>query len=365
MAATNISPQELLGYVPLTKAVKVSLDELPKPLPSVFYDRVVNVPGDSFRRFLISPTRKTARKSTRGAPPRRITRTGISAQDVKILSSKEEIAAGPEIFALFHPIESYEPIVYSAANELKRQSLDAAVRIRNLETASIQSAVANAKLWFSVDDEILGTSSGAVDTIDLLVPAGNFLTSTVDWSSPSADIVTYLDNILTFMMINGGGRRPTMAIYGKNVMGYLSNNTSFQQYLARNPEYNQYYVNNRQIKSGTLGLEWVRAQDSYYQKEDGTFVEQFPVDQITFMPDPTEVYELKYGSEPVPTQFMAYGGSGDLATMIQQNSTWVYGPYQYALWQGYPTMEVVIVNGTNFFPDFTVPGAVWIVDTKP
>lgn len=365
MAATNVSPYDLLGYVPLTKAVQVSLAELPKPLPDVFYRVTENVPGDSFRRILISPTRKTARKSIRGAPPRRITRTGISDQVVKILSSKEEIAAGPEIFALFHPYESYEPIVYSAANELKRQSLDAAVRIRNLETASIQSAVANGKLWFSSDDEILGTSSGAVDTIDLLIPAGNFLTSTVDWSSSSSDIVTYVDQILTYMMINGGGRKPTYAIYGKNVKGYLANNTSFNAYLTRNPEWNQNWVQNRDIRSGTLGLTWVGAQDSYYQKEDGTFVEQFPADQITFMPDPSEVYSLKYGSEPVPKQFMAYGGTGDLSQMVQQNTDWVYGPYQYALWQGYPTMEVIIVNGTNFFPDFTIPGSVWVVDTKP
>lgn len=366
MAATNVAPESLLNYLPLTETVTQVLADLPKPLPDPFYSQTRNIPGDAFRRFILRPTRQVSRRAIRGSPPQRRQKTGIYAQDVKMIHTIEEIECGDEVQKLFHPYTAYEPPQFGALDELDRHGVEFARILANMRTAAIHSYVANGFIWYDVDGDTLGTSAGAVETIDALIPAGNRVTSSIDWSSASTNIPAYLSTFLNDAMIGGGGYMPVWAIYGSNVQGYLANNTSFQQYLARDTGFRDTFVYRNQIANGVLGLQWVSAQAAYFESNDAATVKQFPVDQITFFPELTrDIYTLNQGSQPVPKVF-GWFGDGDpkaAAQAMMQNP--VYGPFRYAVGRTYPVLEIITVQGDNFIPDFPTPAAIWYLDTKP
>lgn len=367
MAATNVTPEELLNYLPLTDAVTQVVADLPKPLPAAFYNQTRQVPGDAFRRFLLTPTRKTAKRAVRGSPPKRVPQTSISVQDAKCVHSIEEIECGSEVYKLFHPYTSYEPIVYNAETELDRRAQDFARRSLNLRTAAIHSVVATGYIWFDATDDILPTSSGAVETIDFLIPNSNRRTSSVDWSDPAADVVTFITNEMAYMTINSGGFVPRYAIYGANVPGYLARNTSFREYLKLNGAFNDTFVKTGRIQDDTLQLIWIPAQIAYFERPDGTLVQQFPADQITFFPELTrDIWEIKEGSQPVPKEFAWLNQGGDFRSVFNamfENPA--FGMFRYALGQTYPVPQIIMVQGDNFLPDLPTPKAVWFLDTKP
>lgn len=367
MAADNISPAAMLNYVPLTEAVEQIRTELPRPLPQQFYTQTKQVLGNKFRRFLFRGTRRPALQAIYGSPPRQVPQTALARQDAVMIHSIEMIGAGSEVLDLMHRYNDYT-VVLNAEEELDRRARDFAVRTENLRSVVIHSAVANGKVWFDANGEPLASSSGANLTVDYGVPAGNFVTASIDWSDPTQNIPAYVSTFLSQITREGYGHRPRYAICGANVQGYLAANNHFREYLARNESFNNYFINNNQIANGVLGLEWVMAQDAYFEKSDGTLVTQFPADQITFVPDLTRnIYELKEGSQPVPKQFMTAAVSmGDFSDVLKEMlNNPVYGPFRYAYGQAIPIPQVWMVQGDNFLPDFPTPQALWFLDTKP
>lgn len=365
MAATNIAAEAALNYLPLTEAVTQVIADLPKPFPDQLYTQTREIPGDAFRRFLFTPTRQTAKRARRGAPPKRVDQTVVKVQDAKAIHSIEEIQFSDEIWKLFHPYTSYEPIRFGARDEIKRRQMDFARRAVNLRTAAIHSVLSLGYIYFDVNDEILPTSSGAVETIDFLIPAGNRRTAAATWATATNDIPGMLEAEMTYMEINSGGFRPRYAIYGRNVLGYLAKNTSFQQYLARNTMFRDQYVKSNTIAEGVLDLSWLPADRAYYEFSDGTFKQPFPADQITFLPELTrDVYELKVGSQPVPKRYTWANQSGDAWSLFEEMmGNPVYGIFSYAVGRMYPVAEIINVQGDNFLPDLPNPQAVWFYDT--
>lgn len=367
MAAENVTAEELLNYLPLTDAVTQVVADLPKPLPPVFYNQTKQVPGDSFRRFLLTPTRRVAKRAVRGSPPRRVEQTTIKVQDAKFIHSIEEIEAGAEVYKLFHPYTAYEPIVYHAENELDRRAQDFARRSLNLRTAAIHSVIATGFIWFDANDDLLPSSAGHVEEIDFGVPLSNRRVSSVDWSDPNADVVTFITNEMNYMTINSGGHRPRYAIYGPNIPGYIARNTSFREYLKLYPAFNAQFVQSGRIADDVLELIWVPASLAYFERPDGTLTQQFPPDQITFFPEPTrDMWELKEGSQPVPKEFAWMNQGGDFRALFNQMfEDPAFGMFRYALGQVYPVPQIIMVQGDNFLPDLPTPRAVWFLDVKP
>jgi hypothetical protein len=367
VAATNISAEAMLNYLPLTEAVNQVMAELPKPLPDQFYTQTRQIPGDAFRRFLFTPTRQTSRRARRGAPPKRVDQTTVKVQDAKAIHSIEEIEFGPDVYKLFHGYTSYEPVVFGARDEMRRKSLDFARRQLNLRTAAIHSVMSLGYIYFDVNDEILPTSSGAVETIDFLIPAANRRTAAATWANAATNIPKLIEDEMNYMRINSGGFTPKYALYGPNVLGYLAANTSFQQYLARNSMFRDTYIKSNTIAEGVLDLTWVPMAGAYFERSDGTLPQQFPADQITFVPELTrDIYELKEGSQPVPKEY-TWGEAviDPVAAFNAMLDNPVYGVFRYSVGRVYPVPEVICVQGDNFLPDLPNPQAVWLYDTVP
>lgn len=365
MALDNVGVMALLNYVTMTDPIVKYRTDLPKVLPVELYSRTKQVLGQSFRRMVFRGSRKTARFQNYGSPPREAPQTGAGQQDAKVLHSIECVTAGPEVLELFRDHRSYNAESL-AIQELDRRAIDFAIRSDNLRTSTIHVAIANGKIWADASGNLLPTSSGADLEVDYGLPAGNRITSSTSWANTAFDIPTYVTNFLTDAMYTTG-RKPRIAVCGKNIQGYLSNNVAFQQYLARNPEYNAYYVNNAQIKDGTLNIRWVMAQDAYFEDANGTMQAIFPADQITWLPDLTsEFYEIVEGSMPVPKEFGFLGNGADWSTAVKALlSNPVHGMFRYAWGQAHPIPQIHIVQGDSFLPDIKIPEAMWIMDTTP
>jgi hypothetical protein len=369
MPTNDLSVQELLGYVPLTEPVKKIVTDLPRVLPEAFYKNTKQVIGDRFKRIATRGTRKVSKISPYGSPPKQRQRTGVGVEEAVMIHSVESISAGREVLNAFIAHDNFGTPVLNAANELARQAEDFASLSDNLRTTSIHSLAAFGKLWFDADGNIQMSSSGADLEIDYRIPSANRTAFGTSWSDANADIPTMVLNLQTQSM-QATGRRLKYCFYGRNVAGYLANNTKFREYLARTygtdgAAFRDRYIRTGTIPDGVLDLIWVKAQDAFFENDGGTITEIFPDDQTTFWPEVSDVYCLREGSMLVPKQFAMLASGGDMTTVLKNNTENAYGMFRYAYGQFVPTIQIHMVQGDTFFPDLYVPEAVFIKDTTP
>lgn len=355
------SLESLFAYVPLTEMVQRVKGGLPRVLPAAFYTQTRDIPGDRFRRATFRGTRNVARVSRYGSPPRKTQRVSRGMQEFVMLHSIEEVQAGPELMGLVRKWADYENQVL-AKDLLQQDAIEFARRFDNLETASIQAALAYGKLWFDSDGNLQTSSSGADLELDYGIPSGN--TGTVggiiaaSWATTSTNIVNHVKNLKT-KAVQETGYPLRHVFYGKNVAGYLAANDSFKEYLARHQQFREAFVSGGEIMSGVLDLEWHPVQDAFFVDENDAVQEIFPADQATFYPELSRAtYELLRGGYPVPKSFAVGNTLEDVATQVD----YVYGPFSYAY--AMPgTLQIEMVKGTTFLPDLKVPEAVYLVDT--
>lgn len=366
MAQTTFTIQEMLSFTPLTEAVKLVASGIPKLLPAAFYNTRETILGNKARHFMMKGTRKAARVVPYGAPPRQVVQLPLETEDLQLIHTIEELnGSTQQLLGVAQSFERYEAQV-SYRDELNRQAQEFGIRFSNLETAAIMSMVANGKIWFDADGNILPTSSGAGLTVDYAVPANNTGSInglvTAPWSTTSTDIVTQLLN-LHALALQTTGYPLKYAFFGKNVAGYLAKNTTFQQYLARNPGYNQQYLNTGSIAQGTLDLTWVPVQAAFFEDDSGNVQTQFPDDQVTFTPEiNSQTYALYEGSYRVPKTIQPMV-NGDLMDALTSTEL-VYGMFRFAQVALMP-IAVKQTTGHTFLPKMKQPSAWFYMDTTP
>lgn len=364
--STPFTVQEMLSFVPLTEAIKLVVSGVPKVLPEAFWSLRENVLGDKARHFQFRGNRKVGRVTPYGSPPRQRTQLPLETEDIKLLHAIEELPINvQQLLGVGQAFESYEAQV-SFRDEMMRQMEEFAYYLANLEIASVTSMVANGYLWFDADGNILPTSSGATLTVDYGVPAGNTGSVggiIVDWSNTASNIPTQVNNLKTYAR-QTTGYPLEWAFFGKNVAGYLANNTNFQAYLARNDAYRQQYINTGQVADGTLGLKWVPAQDAFFENDSGTVQAQFAVDSVTFTPGITRAtYAMYEGSYRVPKSIQPII-SGDLMDAINQTEL-VYGLFRFAQVTSVVPLQIKQTVGHTLLPKMKQPAAWFFVDTTP
>lgn len=359
----------VLGYAVLTAPVNKYMTLLPRVLPQQLYTQTNNVLGDRYRRITFRGTRKSSKRARYGAPPKLVQRTGFGSEDMVMIHSIESIEVGNpnELQKLYRGYDNYEAVQGITA-EFDRQGADFAVRQMNLVTTAIHSAIAYGKIGFDANDDITLNFGAAQEVVSLGIPAGNITAASVDWSDPTQNIVTWLQNFLSAARIATGWPLK-YAICGKNVAGYIANNTAFREYLKYTGN-GEYYTQTGRIRDGVLDMTWVFAQDTYFEDGAGTYTEIFPADQITFLPELTpDFYQLQYGSYLVPKEFAFVNApmvSGqDIGQQLRDMLEQVYGPFRYAVGQMYPTPRLELTQGNTFIPDIKRPESMYIVDTKP
>ena len=366
-----LSLEEILGYVPLTKAIETVKAGVPKLLPDSFYKRdpQFRLLGDRTRRIETQGTRKNARLVPYGAPSRQVTALPLDGRDIRLLHTEETISFSWELFMQIREFESYT-VMMKLAEEARRQIKNIADRQVNLESSLVHSMLANGKLWFNSDGEMLASASGADLTIDYGVPANNTgqLNGIIDasWAIKTTNIPLHLKKIRQRARFTTGYPLK-YALYGQNVMGYMLQNTFLQSYLVSlgGQSLANQFLSTGELPSGFMGFEWISMNEAFFDTETaGTSTAIWDDDAITFAPDvnDTNTYGIYEGSYPVLTKFDLTGDAMGQFSNYEQK----YGAYGY----GYPSfppqpLGLFGVVGDTFLPALMTPAAYFFADTTP
>lgn len=365
--------QDILGWVALTRAVNAVKDGVPNPLPPFLLkvngdDQVI---GNSVKFNRIYGTRKTARVTRYGAPPRHRELEQEELVEVKFLHLGEERMFEPNVLSMLRDYESYENAQKAkrlVANNVKTMG----TLFGNARIVAAITTLARGSIYVDASGNLLPTSSGASETYSQQISANNIGTI-VDsasanifgasgggsWANPSTDIPLQLRRLAEHAALQHG-YEPKIAMYGKNVPSYLTQNDYVLDYLARNPSMQNTWLKDNTIPDGLFGLTWVPAWKASYTKDDGTKTSLWPSDGVTFIPgeeDTAAWWSMFEGSYEVPTTLNIVADA-----MAAMNSTkTVFGAFGYAQVMARP-VTICTVMGDTFFPAVKLPDVIYIAD---
>jgi len=358
------SIEAILNFLPLSKSVESVKGGIPKVLPEAFWTNKEQVMGDKANYIKYTGTRQVARLVPYGSPPVQTKKVDITDQSVKLLHAEEKMAFSQELYRVFRDWENYKPQQQFARQQLVHQGEQFANRFDSLRTATVTQGLGRGALYFDAAGNLLPTSAGADLSLDYGVPANNKNQIngiiSASWATASTDIVTQINNLkMTAMQTTGYPLK--YAFYGKNIAGYIANNTSMQAYLARNMQLNEKWLATGSIPPGVLDLIWVPVQSSFFEDQNGVVREIFPSDTVTFTPDiDSGFYTLFEGSMLVPTGFGMFADAAAALSSLAE----IYGRFRYA-YLDIPPTQIFDVAGDTFLPMFRVPDAMFIADCTP
>ena len=170
----------MLGVVQAVKAGLPTKHLPPKLLGGAGITKAVT--GDTFTRYKVSGSQKTARQAAYGAPSRGRTMTGISAGSGKTIYSSENV-----------DMKAADVINLLSADNLQRQNMGEAewsrmiaesVTLRqNHRVAAITSAFSLGHIYYDADGNLLPSSSNAVIDINYSIPSANVITAGASWAT--------------------------------------------------------------------------------------------------------------------------------------------------------------------------------------
>lgn len=346
----------MLGVVQAVKAGLPTKHLPPKLLGGAGITKAVT--GDTFTRYKVSGSQKTARQAAYGAPSRGRTMTGISAGSGKTIYSSENV-----------DMKAADVINLLSADNLQRQNMGEAewsrmiaesVTLRqNHRVAAITSAFSLGHIYYDADGNLLPSSSNAVIDINYSIPSANVITAGASWATATTDIIGDLIT-LQQLALKTSGYPIAHALYGSSVLKYLMTNTNCRDLIVRNVALNNGIINDAVggLVFSLGGITWWPGYLGFFEDDNGTDQTQITGDNIVFMPEPSpDWYGLIEGTSPVASSAAGGDPMAALKSITEQQ-----GMFQYATIQTDP-VGVKMVYGDNFFPDIKAPGAVFRFDT--
>lgn len=356
--------QDVLGHVYLGGLVRGVQTGIPNVLPPAFFNVTEKTYGDATRYTRVTGTRQTARRTERNAPSRKRTLLPVGEFDVKMPTVKENISLDVDTYQRLRSYTAYE--FDRGRMEVERQASEFRALFDNHRVAMVCSALANGKVWYDTDGNLLPTSSGAAVTIDFGVAATHqgSLNSIIaaSWATPTTDISLHIRN-LKLAAIKETGYRIKYCMYGKNVPTYLAANNYFKDWLIRNPVANQGWLDTggSEIPQGFQNLTWIPVWESFYEDANGTNQELFGADAIIFFPEIDSTWwEFREGSYPNPTAFGPMGNLPGCVNSFEQ----VYGMSSYAKPQDDPP-TATLVGVDVCLGIIKNPSVIWQGDATP
>lgn len=337
----------VLSYVSLTKALQERKPAIPNPWPDKFFKRNGEpVVGNVARSTVYYGTRRLARNTRFGAPARRRTQSKLGYQDTVLLHTREEDVFDPYVLMQLRSPDNYTR--QRGEQELSRQIDDAKTELTNLRVAALTSFMTFGSAYFDGDGILLGTSSGAVDSVSWQLPANNLNTlnsRVTGWATASTNIPQQI------LGLQAAARQETgfeleEVFYGINAPGWLTTNSYVKEYLYRNDERNAAYLETGNIPSATklFGMMWNPVFGVQYEKNDGTSV-TFANDAIVaFTPKTSDWYDMMEGTYPVPKKIGVYTTPEQMLDDIEE----IAGMFSYGQLTADPGIKVSY--GDTFLP---------------
>lgn len=335
----------VMSYVSLTKALNERKPGIPNPWADVFFKRNSEpVVGNTARTTVFYGTRRVARNTRFGASARRRVQSKAGIQEQILLHTREEDVFDPYILMQLRSPDAYTRT--RGEQELVRQIDDAKTELMNLRIGALTSFMTLGSCYFDGDGILLGSSSGAVDTVGWQVPANNLGTCNsrlTGWNTASTNIPGQILGIMAAAKQESGYELKHVH-YGVNVPGMLATNNYIKDFFYRNAPKNMDYLNNGLIPPQMFGLEWHPVIGVQYEKNDGTAV-TFSNDNIcTFTPEYADWYDMMEGTYPVPKRVGVYSTPEQMLNDLTE----VPGMFAYGSLTQDPSMKVSY--GDTFLP---------------
>lgn len=362
------SLQHILGGRNLTRLITQVRDGVPAGLvPPALFTPTDRAEGDDAVVHRVKNTRRTARSKPYGAKAQTRDKQDLEDIPAKLIHTVESVDHGPTTLMNLKAPGS-EGRQQLGRQEVARQTAEFGRLFVNLRRAAVYSVIANGKVWFDGDGELLPNSTGAVKTVDMAVPAGNQNQLDWDgggdiidasWATAGTKIITHVRKIKTAArQLTGLPLRH--ALYGQNLPDYFLTNTQTKELMNRDPALRT-AVASGELPQGFLGFQWWPVDEVFFEDKDGTNQTMFGVDSLTLLPEvSTDWWNFVQGTYPVPNSINV---SSD-ATGSLNNFTVTAGMFSYSTVTVNPP-NIEHVAGDTFLPWLVNPKAIFQADVTP
>jgi len=306
-----IALEEILGFSPLTTALRATSSGVPNPFPDDLFTVAPQnrVRGDRAKWIRITGERRTARRVVYGAPGRRRSLRDVSDQTIRCFHNHETFQIEMTVLQKLQAFEKYEND--DGIDWVRYQLEEAAKRQVNTRIITAASMLRQGAIYWDSDGNLLPTSSGADtnQTVTANIPSShqNQLGGLIDasWALANTDIPFHVESIQK-QSLQDTGMRQNAVMYGINVPRYIRANNFAQAFMSRNPGMNDKMLTTNAIPDGLFNIDkWVPVYTSFFQTDDNTVHEIWDDDLAVFMPsiaqpDKMDWWKIFEGSYPVP-----------------------------------------------------------------
>lgn len=356
---------DLFAYRNISKAIESVKTGIPNALIPAFANVKEDVLGIETTFHTLYGQRKLVRRTEYAAPAPQYTQQKVGAKGVILGSFSGHVKIEQELILRLRQIN--DVMAQDKAREfIARAAKDHVQRFSNNRIAHQTQLLNKGIFWYDATGKLLQSSSGAVVTVDMGIPAGhlNQLGGIIaaSWATTTTDIFLHVERIKRDA-VQATGRPLKHAFYGLNIPGYIYKNDSFKHYFQHNPQfYSAFAMNPGSIPNGFMGLDWHPMRDTFYEQEDDTITQLWDVDTVTFTPEITEdVYTHFDGSVLVPTTI----GIGTSIEEMVATTKLVHGIYGFALFEATSSLVGKLIYGDNMIPMWKNPLDIWIADVTP
>lgn len=335
----SIALEQILGYIPLTEALRVTASGVPNPFPKeLFVTPPANrVMGDRAKYVRISGERRTAKRAKYGSPAVRRSLRDVGDASIRLLHDHESFGVDMMVLQQLRSFEKYEQD--QGLDWLRYQLTEAGRRQQNTRVITTASMLRYGAIYWDSNGNLLPSSSGADAnmTASVAIPAThqNQINGQISasWALANTDIPSQIEGLKRYML-EETGMELNACLYGKNLATYIRANNFCQAFLSRNPGFNDEMLRTNAIPDGLFGIEkWIPVYTSFYEKDDtGTIAEIWNDDLGVFIPNVDQPDKMHWwwhgeGSFPVPRSIDV---QRDPMSAIK-NFDLVYGMGSYAI----------------------------------
>jgi len=342
--------ENILGVIKSAMAVVPGgiIDELLRPTGKVI--------GDSGHYFKVENTRRVAQQVMYGAASKAAKFKGVSKIPIKLIHSFEHFHH--DVVTLQNLLSEDEGRQKLGIELFGQKVAEFTQTYVNLRRAAVYSMLATGHILLDSEGNLVMDSSKALIDVDYGVPANNKgqLNGLIaaKWSAGATDIATQIAD-LQKSALTLTGYKIRLALYGKNVPGYIAGNTIMKEFLRANPP-SAKTIAAGGIPMDFLDLEWRPAYAANFEDYEGKTHFFWGDDDVIFLPDPNDLgwRGLIEGSFPCPSDIRAYSdGIEALKSMIE---TW--GMFGYATVSVDPP-TVVQYAGDTMLPVLCVANSIY------
>lgn len=324
---------EVLHIENIMRVIKSSIATVPGGIIDEMLRPTDKTIGDSGYYFKIENTRRVAQQVMFGAASKAAKFKGISKIPIKLIHSFEHF--NHEVVTLQNLLSEDEGRQKLGIELFGHKIAEFTQTYVNLRRAALYSMLSTGHIYIDNEGDLVMDSAKAIIDVDYGVPAGNKNQLDVlgdgdiiaaKWSNTATDIATQIAD-LQKAALTKTGYKVKLALYGKNVPGYIAGNTVMKEFLRMSP------VSAKMVASGGipmdfLDLEWRPYYAANFEDHLGTTHFFCGDNDVVFLPDIMDRgwWGLIEGSFPCPSDVRAFSdGIEALKSMVE---TW--GMFGYA-----------------------------------